>query len=95
MIYNPIINKNERTNKMNDKTNTTLANIPEKFTITYWANKHKKFITRQGSWTKPDDNFTTGKAFVSNNGKVCFIYWDLDADGWRMATELMTIKATV
>ena len=42
---------------------------------------------------KPDDLFTTGKAFVSNNGKVCFIYWDLDADGWRMATELMTIKA--
>ena len=36
---------------MNDKTNTTLANIPEKFTITYWANKHKKFITRQGQWT--------------------------------------------
>ena len=60
---------------MNDKTNTTLANIPEKFTITYWANKHKKFITRQGSWTKPDDNFTTGKAlfltmekFVSSIG---------------------------
>ena len=80
---------------MTDKATTPLGNIPEKFTITYWANKHKKFITRQGQWTKPDCCFTTGKAFVSNNGKVCFIYWDLDANGWRMATELMTIKATV
>ena len=74
---------------------TNLTSIPEKFVITYWAAKHKKFITRNGQWTKPDDCFTTGKAFVSNNGKVCFIYWDIDADGWRMATELMTIKATV
>ena len=74
---------------------TTLSKIPEKFTITYWANKHKKFITRQGQWTKPDDIFTTGKAFVCNNCKVCCIYWDLDANGWRMATELMTIKAVV
>tara|TARA_R100001510_G_C7472304_1_gene88020 strand:+ start:84 stop:341 length:258 start_codon:yes stop_codon:yes gene_type:complete len=74
---------------------TNLTSIPEKFVITYWASKHKKFITRNGQWTKPDDMFTTGKAFVSKNGKVCFVYWDLDQNGWRMATELMTIKATV
>jgi hypothetical protein len=36
---------------------------------------------------------------VSKNGKVCFVYWDKDAEPdasgnqWRMATELMTIKA--
>ena len=92
MGYCKISHNNNRKEKMTT-TDTTLSKIPEKFTITYWAKKHKKFITRNGRWTKPDDNLTTGKAFVSNNGKVCFIYWDMDADGWRMATELMTIKA--
>ena len=92
MGYCKISHNNNRKEKMT-KTDTTLKQIPEKFTITYWAKKHKKFITRNGRWTKPDDVMTTGKAFVSNNGKVCFIYWDMDADGWRMATELMTIKA--
>ena len=72
---------------------TNLTDIPEKFTIRYWANKHQKFIERQGCWTKPNDNFTTGKAFISKNGKVCFVYWDLDQNGWRMSTELITIKA--
>ena len=32
-----------------------LNNIPENFVITYYANKHKKIITRNGQWTKPDD----------------------------------------
>ena len=70
-----------------------LNNIPENFVITYYAKKHKKIITRNGSWTKPTDFMTTGKAFISKNGKVCFVYWDLDQNGWRMATELITIKA--
>ena len=70
-----------------------LNNIPENFVITYYAKKHKKIITRNGSWTKPTDIMTTGKAFISKNGKVCFVYWDLDQNGWRMATELITIKA--
>ena len=68
-----------------------LNNIPENFVITYYANKHKKIITRNGSWTKPTDVMTTGKAFISKNGVVCFIYWDNDAEPdekgnqWRMA----------
>ena len=43
---------------------------------------------------------TTGKAFISKNGVVCFIYWDNDAEPdskgnkWRMAKNPMTIKAT-
>ena len=57
-----------------------LNNIPENFVITYYANKHKKIITRNGSWTKPTDFMTTGKAFISKNGVVCFIYWDNDAE---------------
>ena len=77
-----------------------LNNIPENFVITYYAKKHGKIITRNGQWTKPDDFMTTGKAFISKNGVVCFIYWDCDAEPdekgnqWRMAINPMTIKAT-
>ena len=55
------------------------------FYITYYAKKHEKFITRKGQWTKPNTD-TTGKYFVSKNGVPCLVYWDLDNDGWRMAT---------
>ena len=54
-------------------------------------NSYDKFNTRKGTWTKPNTD-TTGKYFVSKEGKPCFIYYDLDADGWRMATWAMTIK---
>ncbi len=69
----------------------TQINIPENFFITYYANKHQKFITRKGQWTNPDTE-QQGKYFVSKDGKPCFINRDLDADGWRMATWAMTIK---
>jgi hypothetical protein len=72
------------------KTNTQI-DIPQNFYVTYYAKKHEKFITRKGQWTKPNTD-TTGKYFVSKEGKPCFIYYDLDADGWRMATWAMTIK---
>ena len=36
------------------------------FYITYFAKKHKKFITRKGQYDKPDG--TEGKAFVSKQG---------------------------
>ena len=77
---------------------TQLTKIPQSFMITYYADKHNKIITRCGQWLKPDTD-TTGKAFVSNKGKVCFIYWDLDAEPnengsqWRMATNPMSIRA--
>jgi len=76
-----------------------LNNIPDNFMVTYFANKHKKVITRNGSWFKPNTD-TVGKAFISKNGVVCFIYWDNDAEPdekgnqWRMAKNPMTIKAT-
>ncbi len=37
------------------------------FFITYFANKHKAFITRKGQYEKPDG--TEGKAFISKGGK--------------------------
>ena len=77
---------------------TQLTKIPQSFVITYYADKHNKIITRHGQWLKPDTD-TTGKVFVSDKGKVCFIYWDLDAEPnkngsqWRMATNPMSIRA--
>ena len=60
------------------------------FYITYFAKKHKKFITRKGQLDKPDG--TQGKNFVSKNGNACLVYWDLDANGWRMAVGERKIK---
>ena len=76
-----------------------INNIPDNFVVTYFAKKHNKIITRNGSWFKPNTD-TVGKAFISKNGVVCFIYWDNDAtpdekgNQWRMAKNPMTIKAT-
>jgi len=105
IIYTPRYNRKEKMKDENGKyTQHTKAvdlnNIPENFVITYFAKKHNKIITRNGQWTKPDDFMTTGKAFISKNGVVCFIYWDCDAEPdekgnqWRMAKNPMTIKAT-
>ena len=69
----------------------TQIQLPQNFIITYFADKHDKFITRRGQFTKPETD-KKGRYFISKDGKPCFIYWDLDADGWRMATWAMTIK---
>ena len=67
------------------------------FLITYYAKKHSKIITRRGTWTKPNTD-KQGKHFVSNEGKQCFVYWDLDAtpndngNQWRMATDPMRVR---
>ena len=53
------------------------------FFITYFAKKHKAFITRKGQYDKPDG--TQGQIRTSKDGSPCLTYWDLDADGWRMA----------
>ena len=52
---------------------------------------------RKGTWTKPNTD-KQGKHFVSNEGKHCFVYWDLDAtpndngNQWRMATDPMRVR---
>ena len=77
---------------MTMKTNEILQFVQDNdtFLITYYAKKHKKIITRKGTWTKPDTE-TQGKHFTSNNNDECFIYWDLDAvpnengNRWRQA----------
>ena len=67
------------------------------FLISWYAKKYSKIITRHGTWTKPNTDIQ-GKHFVSNEGKQCFVYWDLDAtpndngNQWRMATDPMRVR---
>tara|TARA_R100000353_G_scaffold159790_1_gene119371 strand:- start:240 stop:437 length:198 start_codon:yes stop_codon:yes gene_type:complete len=49
------------------------------FYITYYATKHKKFITRKGKWGDKSRTWET-KA-----GKPAFTYYDLDQDNYRAA----------
>ena len=56
------------------------------FYITYFARKHKAFVTRKAKWT--DDC----KAWTSQLNKPCMTYYDLDADGYRTAVGNVRIK---
>ena len=62
------------------------------FYITYFAKKHKKFITRKGQYDKPDGTPSAKGSYVSKKGEPVLNYWDLDADGWRNATGQVRIK---
>ena len=73
---------------INNKENV-LANIPNMFVITYYADKHGKFITRRG---RKDEGC---KFWFSKNGKPCFVYFDLDANGYRCATQIFTLKGNI
>ena len=44
----------------------------------------------KGQYDKPDG--TKGKSFTSKNDTPCLVYWDLDADGWRMAVGNAKVK---
>ena len=80
-----------------------ITKLPDNFYITYYADKHKKIITRKGQWLKPDTEMDampiTGKVFVSSKGQVCFVYWDTNAEPdekgnqWRMAKNPMRVRA--
>ena len=47
------------------------------FKITYYAQKHKKHISRQGKWTEQCRYWT------SKSGKALMTYIDIDAGGYR------------
>ena len=47
------------------------------FTITDYANKHSKHITRRGKWDSMWRYFTT------KLGNACITYFDLDANNYR------------
>ena len=63
-----------------------------KFYITYFAKKYNTFITRKGSYDKPDGTPSQKGAYVSKKGEPVLNYWDLEADGWRNATGQVRIK---
>ena len=54
--------------------------IGEKFTITYFAKKYGKFITRAGLWTEQS------KQWLSKKNDSLFTYYDLDNEGYRTAS---------
>jgi len=57
------------------------------FKISYYAKKHKKIIFRNAMWTD--------KCKI-NNDKGYIVYYDVDAQGYRTATDkvMISINAT-
>ncbi len=53
--------------------------INKQFTITYYANKHGKHITRRGQWTDKC------KYWTSKVGDSLITYFDMDKDAYRTA----------
>lgn len=54
--------------------------VGEKFSITYFAKKYGKFITRAGLWTEKS------KEWISKKNESLFTYYDLDNEGYRTAS---------
>jgi len=78
LIYNPTYNKTtERRKKMI---------LNKHFTITYYANKHGKHITRRGQWTDKSRYWT------SKLGDALMTYFDTDAQGYRTARTSWTVR---
>ena len=53
--------------------------LNKQFTITYYSNKDKKHITRQGKWTDKCRYWT------SKVGDSLITYFDIDANNYRTA----------
>ena len=53
--------------------------LNKQFTITYYSNKDKKHITRQGKWDEKCRSRT------SPDGAKIMTYFDMDAQGYRCA----------
>jgi hypothetical protein len=56
------------------------------FKITYYSNKDKKHITRNGKW---DDK---SKFWKSKVGTPLMTYYDLDAQGYRTAKTTWKVR---
>jgi len=62
-------------------------NANKTFYITYWADKHKKHITRRG---KHDEKSRYG---TNKKGKPYYVYYDLDAHNHRCASGSWKVRA--
>jgi len=58
----------------------------ERFEISYYAKKHSKFITRQGSWNEKC------KYWFSKSLKPLITYFDIDANSYRTASGSYRVK---
>ena len=56
------------------------------FKITYWASKHKKHIT---SKVTHDEKSRYG---TSKKGVAYYVYYDLDAHGYRTASQSWKVR---
>ena len=61
-------------------------NIDKHFTITYYAKKHGKHITRNAKWTE------LCRYFTAKNGTPCITYYDLEKQGYRTATTTWKVR---
>ena len=59
--------------------------VGDKFSITYFAKKYGKFITRAGLWTEQS------KQWLSKKNESLFTYYDLDNEGYRTASGDITL----
>ena len=60
--------------------------INKQFTITYYANKHGKHITRRGQWTDKC------KYWTSKVGDSLMTYFDMDEQCYRTAKGSWKVK---
>tara|TARA_R100000700_G_C3134001_1_gene118106 strand:- start:408 stop:602 length:195 start_codon:yes stop_codon:yes gene_type:complete len=63
-----------------------MKEINKTFKITYYAKKHKKVITRQGTHDEKCRVWTSAK------GILLYTYFDLDEWGYRTATKTWSIR---
>tara|TARA_R100000008_G_scaffold73059_1_gene51403 strand:- start:537 stop:770 length:234 start_codon:yes stop_codon:yes gene_type:complete len=70
----------------NMKAKKQKFNIGQYFTIQYYAKKHQATITRSGLWTE-----LCGE-FISKKGVPYLIYFDVDQNGYRTATNKWKVE---
>jgi hypothetical protein len=60
--------------------------INDKFTISYYADKHKGIIFRKGKWTN------LSREWVSKGGDKLLTYYDIANEGYRTAKGSWTVR---
>ena len=67
-----------------DEKQTMIKDKP--FVITYYSASDKKTITRNALWTDKS------RYWISKSGRMLMTYFDIDADGYRTASDSWSIK---
>ena len=88
---------NKKENTMKDKVKKQINELKngQVFYITYYAKKHREFITRKGT---VDETSKIRGTWTTPKGNYCFCYFDLDAETlnpYRTATNPTKIEKEV